>query len=122
MPCYNYSKIDRVVPVPVSVLPSGDDCYMMWSFGGGWYVGKALSLALAKKGIFVTVVDFSEENGRQVASLAEKESAKFHSNLEFPSAIFVKCDVSNMSKWKIFVSAIWSHFFRASVYTHTPAC
>nr|POF09982.1 prostaglandin reductase-3 [Quercus suber] len=67
----------------------------MWSFGGGRYVGKALSLALAKKGIFVTVVDFSEENGRQVASLAEKESAKFHSNLEFPSAIFVKCDVSN---------------------------
>ncbi|XP_050260145.1 uncharacterized protein LOC126705295 [Quercus robur] len=63
--------------------------------GGASGIGKALSLALAKKGIFVTVVDFSEENGRQVASLAEKESAKFHSNLEFPSAIFVKCDVSN---------------------------
>lgn len=58
-------------------------------------VGKALSLALAAKGIFVTVVDFSEERGKEVASLVQKENAKFHSNLGFPSAVFVKCDVSN---------------------------
>lgn len=63
--------------------------------GGASGIGKALCLALGAKGIFVTVVDYSEENGREVASLVEKESAKFHSNLEFPSAIFVKCDVSN---------------------------
>lgn len=63
--------------------------------GGASGIGKALSLALGKKGIFVTVVDFSEERGREVASLVEKESAKFHSKLEFPSAMFIKCDVSN---------------------------
>ncbi|KAF3944694.1 hypothetical protein CMV_028857 [Castanea mollissima] len=40
--------------------------------GGASGIGKALCLALAKKGIFVTIVDFSEESGRQVASLVEK--------------------------------------------------
>ncbi|XP_068320021.1 uncharacterized protein [Pyrus communis] len=63
--------------------------------GGASGIGKALSLALAAKGIFVTVVDFSEERGKEVASLVQKENAKFHSNLGFPSAAFVKCDVSN---------------------------
>ncbi|KAK6282601.1 hypothetical protein POUND7_016426 [Theobroma cacao] len=58
-------------------------------------IGKALSLALAGKGVFVTVVDFSEERGKEVASLVEKENSKFHGNLGFPSAIFVKCDVTN---------------------------
>lgn len=57
--------------------------------------GRALCVALAQKGIFVTVVDFSEERGKEVASLLQKETLKFHSELKFPSAIFVKCDVSN---------------------------
>lgn len=64
----------------------------------GWFSGKALSIALAEKGIFVTVVDFSEERGKEVALLVEKANSKFHSNLGFPSAIFVKCDVSNSSE------------------------
>ncbi|KAJ4962191.1 hypothetical protein NE237_022130 [Protea cynaroides] len=63
--------------------------------GGGSGIGKALCLALGKKGIFVTVVDLSEEKGKEVASLVEKENAKFHSKLEFPSSIFIKCDVTN---------------------------
>ncbi|KAK4284685.1 hypothetical protein QN277_001480 [Acacia crassicarpa] len=63
--------------------------------GGASGIGKSLCLALAEKGIFVTVVDFSEEKGREVASLVEKINTKFHSKLEHPSAIFVKCDVSN---------------------------
>ena len=58
-------------------------------------------MALAEKGVFITIVDFSEANGRQVASLVEKINAKFHPKLEFPSALFVKCDVSNASKWVI---------------------
>lgn len=58
-------------------------------------IGKALSLALAQQGIIVTVVDYSEERGKEVASLIEKENAKFHSNLKFPSAMFIKCDVTN---------------------------
>lgn len=61
-------------------------------------VGKALALALGGRGIFVTVVDFSEEEGNEVANLVRKENDKFHSNLDFPSAIFIKCDVSSSSK------------------------
>ncbi|CAK9168934.1 unnamed protein product, partial [Ilex paraguariensis] len=63
--------------------------------GGASGIGRALSLALAQKGIFVTVVDFSEERGKEVSSLAEKENAKFHPKLEFPTAMFIRCDVSN---------------------------
>lgn len=46
----------------------------------------------------MTVVDFSEEKGKEVASLVQKENAKFHTNLGFPSALFVKCDVTDTSK------------------------
>ncbi|KAL2627558.1 hypothetical protein AAZX31_07G195000 [Glycine max] len=63
--------------------------------GGASGIGKGLALALAEKGVFITIVDFSEERGRQVASLVEKINTKFHSKLGFPSAIFVKCDVTN---------------------------
>lgn len=63
--------------------------------GGASGIGKALALALGGRGIFVTVVDFSEEEGNEVANLVRKENDKFHSNLDFPSAIFIKCDVSS---------------------------
>ncbi|GJN33785.1 hypothetical protein PR202_gb22408 [Eleusine coracana subsp. coracana] len=56
---------------------------------------KALCIAFAKKGLFVTIVDFSEENGREVTSLVQEESNKFHGDLRVPSAIFVKCDVTH---------------------------
>ncbi|EEF43705.1 prostaglandin reductase-3 [Ricinus communis] len=58
-------------------------------------IGKALSLALGEKGVFVTVVDFSEEKGKEVASLVQKQNAKFHPKLEFPTALFIRCDVTN---------------------------
>ena len=61
------------------------------------HVGKALSVALAEKGIFVTIVYFSEKKGKEVAAPVEKENAKFHSMLKFPSAIFIGCDVTNTS-------------------------
>ncbi|XP_010269209.1 PREDICTED: probable quinone oxidoreductase [Nelumbo nucifera] len=63
--------------------------------GGGSGIGKALCLALGKEGIFVTVADLSEEKGKEVASLVAKENAKFHPKLEFPSAMFIRCDVTN---------------------------
>ncbi|XP_042392261.1 prostaglandin reductase-3 [Zingiber officinale] len=62
--------------------------------GGASGIGKALCLALAQKGIFVTVADLSEK-GKEVAFLIEKENAKLPSELQVPSAIFVKCDVTN---------------------------
>ncbi|GLU09293.1 hypothetical protein SLE2022_261590 [Rubroshorea leprosula] len=63
--------------------------------GGASGIGKALSLALAAKGIFVSIVDFSEEKGKEVAALVEQENSKFHEKLEFPAAIFTRCDVTN---------------------------
>jgi NAD(P)-dependent dehydrogenase (short-subunit alcohol dehydrogenase family) len=63
--------------------------------GGASGIGKALCIAFAQKGLFVTVVDFSEENGREVAVLIQKENNKFHRDLRVPSSIFVRCDVSN---------------------------
>lgn len=65
--------------------------------------GRALSLALAQKGVFVTIVDFSEEKGKEVAALAEKECAKFHSGLEFPLVMFIRCDVTNAGMWHVYV-------------------
>ncbi|KAL5201731.1 hypothetical protein ABZP36_036085 [Zizania latifolia] len=63
--------------------------------GGGSGIGKALCLAFAQKGLFVTIVDFSEENGRETASLVQNENKKFHGDPKVPSAIFIKCDVTN---------------------------
>ncbi|KAK9166441.1 hypothetical protein Scep_001632 [Stephania cephalantha] len=63
--------------------------------GGASGIGKALSLALGKKGVFVTVIDLSEEMGKEVASQVERENAKFYPELKFPSAMFIKCDISN---------------------------
>ncbi|XP_057966524.1 uncharacterized protein LOC131156677 [Malania oleifera] len=63
--------------------------------GGASGIGEALCLALGQKGTFVTVVDLSEVKGKKVAALVQKENAKFHPELDFPSAIFVKCDVTN---------------------------
>ncbi|KAG5388029.1 hypothetical protein IGI04_029570 [Brassica rapa subsp. trilocularis] len=63
--------------------------------GGASGIGRALCLALAEKGVFVTVVDFSEEKGKETTSLVQKANAPFHPGLNSPSAIFVKCDVTN---------------------------
>lgn len=45
--------------------------------------------------MFVTVVDFSEENGTQVVSIVQKENKLVHEYARVPSAIFIKCDVTN---------------------------
>ncbi|KAL0803864.1 PREDICTED: zinc-binding alcohol dehydrogenase domain-containing protein 2-like [Brassica oleracea var. oleracea] len=63
--------------------------------GGASGIGRALCLALAEKGVFVSVVDFSEDKGKETTSLVQKASARFHPSLNSPSAIFIKCDVTN---------------------------
>ncbi|GAB2222511.1 hypothetical protein Droror1_Dr00016627 [Drosera rotundifolia] len=62
--------------------------------GGAAGIGKAISLAFGKRGIFVTVVDSSDE-GEQVAAAVVKENTRFHTDLMVPSATFIKCDVTN---------------------------
>ena len=64
-----------------------------------FFQGKALCIALARKGVFVTIVDFSEENGTEVASIVQKENKHIHAYARGPSAIFIKCDVTNGGKF-----------------------
>ena len=66
--------------------------------GGAAGIGRALVLALAHKGIFITIIDFSQDKGIQAASLAEVQLRKFHTDLKFPPVLFSRCDVSNSSK------------------------
>lgn len=65
--------------------------------GGASGIGKALSLALAKEGIFVTIVDLSEEKGKEAAFLIANENKKFHPDLKVPTTLFIKCNVTNTS-------------------------
>lgn len=76
------------------------------------YVGKAFCLALGSKGVFVTVVDFSDK-GKDVAALVEKENAKFHSNLKLPSSIFMRCDVTDSGKLLAFFSDDYTGLIRS---------
>ncbi|KAI5661073.1 hypothetical protein M9H77_20396 [Catharanthus roseus] len=75
--------------------------------GGASGIGRALTLALAGKGVFVTIIDFSEDRGKEVESLAGKECSKFHTNSDFPFAMFIRCDVT---KTMDLAAAFESHF------------
>lgn len=66
--------------------------------GGASGIGRALVLALAQKGVFITIVDFSQDRGKQVASVAEEEVRKSHADLRFPPVLFFSCDVTDSSK------------------------
>nr|GME11018.1 probable quinone oxidoreductase [Ipomoea batatas] len=68
--------------------------------GGASGIGRALCLALSQKGVFLTIIDFSVERGKEVASLAEKEITKFHDGLQFPPVTFIRCDVTNKGELK----------------------
>lgn len=59
------------------------------------FAGKAVALALSEKGLFVTIVDFSEQRGNQLLHLLEKNIQKFYSDLKHAPAMFIKCDVTN---------------------------
>ncbi|XP_078432642.1 ARP protein (REF) isoform X2 [Wolffia australiana] len=66
--------------------------------GGASGIGKALSLALGKNGVFVTIVDLFEDRGEEVALLVEKQNKAFHPDRNEPSSLFIKCDVTSR-KW-----------------------
>ncbi|KAH9314273.1 hypothetical protein KI387_022900, partial [Taxus chinensis] len=55
---------------------------------------RELCLALARKGVRLTVLDYSESSGKLVGIL-EEEHAKLHKDLKKPTAVFVKCDVTD---------------------------
>ncbi|CAN6466691.1 unnamed protein product [Victoria cruziana] len=66
--------------------------------GGASGIGEALSFALGRKGVFVTIIDFSEEKGKEVVSMFEKNFKELYPNMKSPSSMFIKCDVSNHSE------------------------
>ncbi|KAI3445998.1 hypothetical protein Pfo_002663 [Paulownia fortunei] len=66
--------------------------------GGASGIGRALVLALAQKGVFITVIDFAQDKGKEVASLAEKEVSKIHAELKFLPVLFIKCDVTDSNE------------------------
>lgn len=86
--------------------------------GGAAGIGRALVLALAQKGTFITIIDFSEDKGREVASLAEGEVRKIHGGLKFPPVLFFRCDVADSSKSEMreFCDFMFVNFWRVEMF------
>jgi NAD(P)-dependent dehydrogenase (short-subunit alcohol dehydrogenase family) len=68
--------------------------------GAGSGIGRETALALAKLGANITVLDLSEEGGRETVRLLEDERQKgsAYGMVSTPAAIFVKCDVTKPGK------------------------
>lgn len=62
--------------------------------GGGSGIGKALAVALASKGVHVTILDLNTDLGEETARLVGEEHAKISYKSSAPSAIVIRCDVS----------------------------
>jgi len=57
--------------------------------------GRALALALAKRGVQVSVLDLASQLGEETVRVVAEEHARVGYKPTSPSAIFIKCDVSN---------------------------
>lgn len=60
--------------------------------------GKALAVALASKGVHVTILDLNTDLGEETARLVGEEHAKISYKSSAPSAIVIRCDVSKSGK------------------------
>jgi len=58
------------------------------------YPGRALALALAKRGVQVSVLDLDSQQGEETVRVVTEEHARMGYKPTSPSAIFIKCDVS----------------------------
>ena len=52
-------------------------------------------MALASKGVQVTIVDLKVEQGEESVRLVEQEHAKISYKPNCPSALFIRCDITN---------------------------
>ena len=53
-----------------------------------------MAVALASKGVQVTIADVDVEHGEETVHLVEEEHAKISYKPNSPSALFIRCDVS----------------------------
>lgn len=65
-------------------------------------------MALAEKGVRITVADISEEHGYETVRLVEEVHRKLAKKLESPSAVFVQCDVSKPGMSMIPQAHVWN--------------
>ncbi|CAM6102149.1 unnamed protein product [Calypogeia fissa] len=61
--------------------------------GAGSGIGRAVAVALAARGLTVTVAELSVADGLETVRLIEAEHAKLPERPNSPSAIFIQCDV-----------------------------
>lgn len=63
--------------------------------GGGSGIGRALAVALASRGVQVTILDLKAAQGEESVRLVEEEHARIsYKSTNSPSAIFIRCDVT----------------------------
>ena len=53
-----------------------------------------MAVALASKGVHVSILDVNVEQGEEAARLVEEEHAKISYKPNSPSSLFIRCDVS----------------------------
>eukprot|EP00249_Psilotum_nudum_P024809 c29298_g1_i3 orf=333-2243(+) len=74
--------------------------------GAGSGLGRYMALALARKGICISVVECDEPAGLATVKMVEEEHAKIQQNDAKPVALFIKCDVAKPGE---LVSAFLKH-------------
>ncbi|KAG0588119.1 hypothetical protein KC19_2G217300 [Ceratodon purpureus] len=62
--------------------------------GGASGIGRALAVALACRGVHVTILDLNSDQGEEAVRLVEEEHARLSYKPSSPSAIFIRCDVT----------------------------
>lgn len=60
--------------------------------------GRALAVALASRGVQITVLDMMTTKGEETVRLVEEAHAKISYRPNSPSAIFIDCDVTKTGR------------------------
>lgn len=58
------------------------------------FAGRALAVALASRGVRITVLDLKTTAGEETVRMVEEAHAKISYKPNSPSAVFIECDVT----------------------------